>query len=124
MSYLRKLYNGQTGLRGKMELQGKICLVTGGTSGIGASTALHLAGKGAKVISVSRNGGQLNREIQSDLDASPAPARSLKGDIADPAVCCSCVDQVIEDFGRLDVLVHSAGGAVPGGLYEVTMKAG
>ena len=44
----------------------------------------------------------------------------LKADIADPAACRSCVEQVINEFGRLDVLVHSAGGAVPGGLYEVT----
>lgn len=103
-----------------MELQGKVCLVTGGTSGIGAATARRLACKGAKVVAVSRRGGGSKQENQSNPETSGVTARSLKGDVADPAACRSLVGQVINEFGHLDVLVHSAGGAVPGGLYEVT----
>jgi NAD(P)-dependent dehydrogenase (short-subunit alcohol dehydrogenase family) len=103
-----------------MDLQGKVCLITGGTSGIGASTSLCLANKGAHVVSVSRTGVNPVHEVPSALKAIDPTARFLKGDVADPAACRSCVDQVTKEFGRLDVLVHSAGGAVPGGLYDVT----
>jgi NAD(P)-dependent dehydrogenase (short-subunit alcohol dehydrogenase family) len=90
-----------------MDLQGKVCLVTGGTSGIGAATAVVLAQKGAQIATVSR---------------TPAASgfRCFQADVADPAACRRCVDEVVKHFGRLDVLVHSAGGPVPGSFYEVT----
>jgi NAD(P)-dependent dehydrogenase (short-subunit alcohol dehydrogenase family) len=100
-----------------MDVQGKVCLVTGGTSGIGAATALALARKGAQVVAVSRTGAP---QESHGLLWSGTSVRFLKADVADPAACRNCVDQVVKDFGRLDVLVHSAGGAVPGGLYTVT----
>jgi NAD(P)-dependent dehydrogenase (short-subunit alcohol dehydrogenase family) len=103
-----------------MDLKGKVCLVTGGASGIGAATVLALAARGAKVVSASRRGG----------DGLPEPLRSsastnsslvfLQADMADPAECRNCVDQAVEKFGRLDVLVHSAGGPVPGSLSTVS----
>jgi len=99
-----------------MDLQGKVCLVTGGSSGIGASTVLRLARKGARVVSASRRGQDRNLNCSTNgLDVS-----FLKADLSDPEACRECVEQVARDFGRLDVLVHSAGGPVPGGLYEVS----
>jgi NAD(P)-dependent dehydrogenase (short-subunit alcohol dehydrogenase family) len=47
-------------------------------------------------------------------------ARFLKVDVADPESCRKCVEEVVKDFGRLDVLVHSAGGPAPGGFHAVT----
>jgi NAD(P)-dependent dehydrogenase (short-subunit alcohol dehydrogenase family) len=93
-----------------MDLQGKVCLVTGGTSGIGAATSLALAQKGAKVATVSRTGTGIHG----------ANIRCYEADVADPEACRRSVDQTVEHFGRLDVLVHSAGGPVPASLYEVT----
>lgn len=92
-----------------MDLQGKVCLVTGGTSGIGAATALALAEKGAHVAIVARK-----------TAAAPPGLHFLQADVADPAACRSCVEQVVNDLGRLDVLVHSAGGPAPGSIYSVT----
>jgi NAD(P)-dependent dehydrogenase (short-subunit alcohol dehydrogenase family) len=106
-----------------MDLKGKVCLVTGGSSGIGASTALSLARRGAHIATVSRRGAAQKPENLSVLEACGTAIRLLKADVADPAECRNCVDQVIEDFGRLDVLVHSAGGAVPGDLYTVADEA-
>jgi NAD(P)-dependent dehydrogenase (short-subunit alcohol dehydrogenase family) len=96
-----------------MDLQGKVCLVTGGTSGIGAATSLALVQKGAQVATVSRTG----------TGTHGVNVRSLEADVADPAACRRCVEQVIEHFGRLDVLVHSAGGPVPGSFYDVTEES-
>lgn len=104
-----------------MDLRGKVCLVTGGTSGIGAATALRLAQAGAHIANVSRSKVSEDPEGPGPaLEAHGATVRFLTADVADPAACRGCVDEVIREFGRLDILVHSAGGAVPGGLYAVT----
>jgi NAD(P)-dependent dehydrogenase (short-subunit alcohol dehydrogenase family) len=104
-----------------VDLQGKVCLVTGGTSGIGAATALRLAEKGAHIATASRRGvPQTHRELLTTAKTHGTTIHFLETDVADPAACQNCIDQVIQDFGHIDVLVHSAGGAVPGGLYEVT----
>ena len=103
-----------------MELQRKVCLVTGGTSGIGAATARHLVAKGAQVVSVSRGGLEGMQSCRPEFNESDASIRFVKGDVANPTACRNLVERVISEFGRLDVLVHSAGGAVPGGLFEVS----
>jgi len=104
-----------------MELKGKVCLVTGGTSGIGAATALTLARRGARIAIVSRKGMDSAAENYfSSVRANGATIHSFVADVADPVACRECVNQVISFFGRLDVFVHSAGGAVPGGLHVVT----
>lgn len=103
-----------------MDLKGKVCLVTGGNSGIGASTALSLMRRGAHIAIASRTGAARKPEDFCHAEAHGVRIRFLKADMADPAACRGCVNEVIKDLGRLDVLVHSAGGAVPGGLYAVT----
>ncbi|MGA9061867.1 MAG: SDR family oxidoreductase [Terracidiphilus sp.] len=104
-----------------MELRGKVCLVTGGASGIGAATALKLAAKGAHIAVVDRISlvGSENK-ILSVIESHGVKGRSFVAEIAEPAACRKCVEQVVGEFGRLDVLMHAAGGAVPGGLYEVS----
>lgn len=106
-----------------MDLRGKVCLVTGGTSGIGVSTALSLARRGAHIATASRTGVARKLENLRTLESHGTTIRLLKADVADPNACRACVDQVVKEFGRLDVLVHSAGGAVPGGLHTVTDEA-
>src|ERR1700744_1161891 len=97
-----------------MDLKGKVCLVTGGTSGIGAATALTLAKRGAHVAVVARRAAQMPEKLLAAAKSHGSMAHSLKADVADPAACRSCVEQGVKDFGRLDVLVHSAGGHAPG----------
>jgi NAD(P)-dependent dehydrogenase (short-subunit alcohol dehydrogenase family) len=103
-----------------MNLQGKVCLVTGGTSGIGAATALTVARKGAHVAIAARRAGQMPEGLRSAMESHGTTVRSYEADVADPEACRRCVQQVLEDFGHIDVLVHSAGGPVPGSIYSVT----
>jgi len=107
-----------------MNLSGKVCLVTGGSSGIGAATAIKLAEKGAHIAVVSRG---VKRDAESGLisafKAAGVRYHFQAADVADPQACRRCVDAAVQEFGRLDVLVHSAGGAVPGGLHSVTDEA-
>ena len=107
-----------------MELAGKVCLVTGGTSGIGASTALAFVQRGARVAVTGRTSGR------ETLDALKADAAALGSDIfyiqADAASAEDCKRAVAEThvhWGRVDVLVHAAGAAAPGGLFEVTEES-
>jgi NAD(P)-dependent dehydrogenase (short-subunit alcohol dehydrogenase family) len=104
-----------------LNLHGKVCLVTGGTSGIGASTALALALRGAHIATVSR---KIPARLPDDLLAASkergTEVHAFAANVADPEACRHSIDQVLAHFGRLDVLVHSAGGAVPGGLQTVT----
>ena len=103
-----------------MNLKGKVCLVTGGSSGIGAATALTLAGKGAHIAVVARKTVPLPDSLLAAVGAHGTKARFVEADVADAEACRKCVEHVVQDFGRLDVLVHSAGGPVPGGFYAVS----
>lgn len=105
-----------------MDLKGKVCLVTGGTSGIGAAVARKLLDKGANVATASRR-GKSHQELVAAAKTAGANLRFLEADVADPVACRNCVDQTVKEFGGIDVLVHSAGGAVPGGLYQVTEQS-
>lgn len=104
-----------------MDLKGKVCLITGGTSGIGWSSAMALAHKGAQIALVSRSGtAKMSEGRLAEILAHSPPIRLLQADVADPKACSNCVDQTVKAFGRLDVLVHAAGGPAPGGLHTVT----
>ena len=104
-----------------MDLRNKVCLVTGGTSGIGAAAAKILVCRGAHVVTISRRGySEKHHELLALGEKRGARILSLVGDVADPTACRNSVDRVIQEFGRLDALVHAAGGAVPGELREVT----
>ncbi len=103
-----------------MKLDGKVCLITGGSSGIGAATAREFASRGANVAVCGLPADdQLAQEVKHDVEALNRRALTIAADVADPAQAAACVRQTIEAFGRLDVLVHCAGGPVPGGLLEV-----
>ncbi len=99
-----------------MNVHGKVCLITGGNSGIGASTALRLARKGAQVVAISRRGDAHRPPCFNGVNLNGRPIQLLKGDVGDPQVCRDCVARVVRDCGRLDVLIHSAGEPFSGGL--------
>lgn len=107
-----------------MHLLGKVCLVTGGTGGIGTATVRELAAKGAKVVVASKRRATESRcMLQRAVEKQSANIRIMQLDVADSQGCRNCIDQIIKDFGRIDVLVHLAGGPVFGGLLEVTEEA-
>jgi NAD(P)-dependent dehydrogenase (short-subunit alcohol dehydrogenase family) len=96
-----------------MDLRGKICLITGGSSGIGAATVLALAEKGAHVAAFSRR-------PPGEADEATSRVYWGSGDVAKPEDCQRMVEETESKFGGLDVLVHCAGGAAPGSLLNVT----
>ena len=103
-----------------MQLTGKVGLITGGTKGIGAATALALAREGADVAITGRRDDADARQTTRVIEALGRRCELILGDIAKPSECARAVGETVQRLGALDVLVHSAGGPVPGGLLEIT----
>ena len=88
-------------------LKDKIALVTGASQGIGRDTALALVEVGAKVAVAARNEEKLSALVK-DIVAAGGTALVVKMDVADAEQVKAGFKQVIEKFGRLDILVNNA----------------
>jgi len=103
-----------------MELKSKVCLVTGGTKGIGAAAAIALAQKGAHVSLVARQIDDEAKATAKAIEALGSKCLLISADMAKPEEATGCVTRTARELGSVDVLVHSAGGPVPGSILEVT----
>jgi len=106
-----------------MQLEGKIALVTGGTSGIGAAVAVELARGGADVAINGRRDNPSARETLAQIEALGRRGALIVADMGRPDEATRCVAETAERLGPVDVLVHSAGGRVDGRLLEVPPEA-
>jgi NAD(P)-dependent dehydrogenase (short-subunit alcohol dehydrogenase family) len=93
---------------GSNRLQGKVALVTGGDSGIGRATAVLFAREGADLAIMYLNESEDARETKRLVEREGRSCLTIAGDVGDPGFCRSAVDQVIQRFGKLDVLVNNA----------------
>src|SRR5437899_4550991 len=89
-------------------LDGKVVLITGGSSGIGRATALRLAGHGARVALASRNAEALD-QVSRAIAANGAAALAVPTDVTDAEQCRQAVEATVARFGGLDILLCSAG---------------
>lgn len=103
-----------------MDLKDMVCLITGGTRGIGAATAIAFAEQGANVVIVGRRLDDAAKDVVRQVEALGRRCVSISADIAKPDEAKLCVEQSVQNFGTIDLLVHSAGGPVNGGLLELT----
>jgi len=94
--------------RGSGKLEGKVALITGGDSGIGRAVAVLFAREGAQVAIVHVGEDRDAADTARAVKAENADALVLKGDVRDSAFCKMAVDQTVEAFGQLDVLVNNA----------------
>lgn len=95
-------------------LTGKVALVTGGSRGIGAAIARRLAEHGADVAISYAASADKAEAVVRELKANGVRAAAFRADQAEPAQVQHLVDTVVERFGRLDILVNSAGVYVTG----------
>ena len=103
-----------------MELTGKTALITGGTKGIGAATALALAELGANIAINGRADDADARATQRAVETLGRRCEIIVADCARPDEARRCVAEMVAKLGRLDVLIHSAGGPVNGKLFEIS----
>ena len=96
-------------LRGQVE--GKVCLVTGASSGIGKATAWKLAEAGAHVVTIARDKEQLD-EVVAEFAAAGLTLHAYVGDLADMASAEAVTQQILAEHGVVDILVNNAGRSI------------
>jgi NAD(P)-dependent dehydrogenase (short-subunit alcohol dehydrogenase family) len=98
----------QTGSILNPSFAGKIAVVVGGTSGIGRALSLGLAEAGADVIATSRSAESVNR-VATEIESRGRRTLRLVSDVADRVSLERVRDAVVTEFGRVDILINSAG---------------
>lgn len=91
-----------------MTLQDQVCLISGGGSGIGRATALRMAKEGATIALAGRTERKL-RLVQDEIEANGGRATTYTLDITSVEATQAMVENVVSAFGRIHVLVNSAG---------------
>ncbi|WP_064711604.1 SDR family oxidoreductase [Rhizobium bangladeshense] len=91
-----------------MSIEGKVALVTGASSGIGAATALRLAKAGAKIGLAARRLDRLS-EIQRQIGTNGGQAVAVEMDVVDQASVTAGAEKLADTFGSIDILFNNAG---------------
>lgn len=101
-------------------LDGRVALITGGGSGIGAGAAALFAEEGARiaVLDVNRSGLEA---VTSAVEASGGQCAAFEVDVTDPAGVEAALRSVVERFGRLDITMNNAIRMAPGLLLDVSL---
>ncbi|HEU4768553.1 MAG TPA: SDR family oxidoreductase, partial [Pyrinomonadaceae bacterium] len=95
--------------KGAEKLANKVALITGGDSGIGRSVAVLFAREGADVAFTYLGPEEKDaEETKRAVEAEGQRAIALLGDVTDANVCKKLVEQTVEEFGKLDILVNNA----------------
>ncbi|GAB3472346.1 3-oxoacyl-ACP reductase FabG [Massilia terrae] len=90
-------------------LNGKVAFINGGSRGIGAATARRLAQDGATVAIGYQSSEQAAHALAEEIRAAGGEAFAIHADATDAAALTQAIDSVAKRFGRLDILVNSAG---------------
>jgi 3-oxoacyl-[acyl-carrier protein] reductase len=105
-----------------LDLSGRVALVTGGATGIGAATARALAHHGADVVIASRTAAELDAAAEAVRQATGRRCLAVPTDVKDEAQVARMVERALDAFGRLDILVNNAGGARMGPLAQLPTR--
>lgn len=105
-----------------MSLAGKVILITGATSGIGRETAILAAEAGASVAMLGRDENELDK-LSTELSENNRSVFTITCDVTDKSRTRDAVEKTIQHFGKLDVLVNSAGIIASGTIENTTTAA-
>lgn len=100
-------------------LNGKVAIVTGGARGLGAATCRCLAAAGLNVV-VADLRHELAAELALDIESASGSAMALNLDVTSPASATALLDQVLDRYGRIDVLINNAGIDVTESVEDLT----
>ena len=102
-----------------MRLGDRVALITGGTSGIGRTTALLFAQEGARVAITGRNDVR-GQEVVAEIGEAGGQALFLRADVRFPDECRRAVEGTVRAFGRQDILFNNAGVFYPNTIVDCT----
>jgi 3-oxoacyl-[acyl-carrier protein] reductase len=91
------------------DLAGKVVLITGGSTGIGAAVVRGFAGQKACIAVGYHSSAEQAHRLVSEIRAAGGEALAVKGDVADAGACAQIVAETTSRFGRLDGLINNAG---------------
>lgn len=105
----------------QFSLAGKIAVVTGASRGLGAAIAEALAEAGAELVLVSRGGKQLE-EMVEHIQCLGRHCLGIPADLGNTAVCSKIVQQTLDYYGALDILVNCAGAQARGPALGISVQ--
>ena len=94
------------------DLKGKVVLITGSSTGIGAAAAVAFGNLGARVAVHYNSSQDAADEVFQAVKATGAQAVLLQGDVVDSIQCKKLVAEAVKAFGRIDILINNAGALV------------
>jgi NAD(P)-dependent dehydrogenase (short-subunit alcohol dehydrogenase family) len=109
--YLQNAIDALSGRTLEDAVDGKVILITGGSSGIGEAAARKIAGAGGEVVLVARTQEKL-KKVADDIRASGGSAHVYTCDLSDTDAIATMADKVLADLGRVDILINNAGRSI------------
>lgn len=106
----------------QFELTDRVAIVTGGSKGLGEAMAAGLASAGAHVCLVSRNEDEASRAAANIAEEHGVRGLGLAADVTIEAEVARAVERCEEEFGRIDILINSAGVNVRGAIEELSLE--
>ncbi|OHB69889.1 MAG: beta-ketoacyl-ACP reductase [Planctomycetes bacterium RBG_13_63_9] len=105
-----------------MRFEGKTAIITGGSSGIGRACVAKLVSEGARVALIDQSAPEASADLLEELKHAPGNVRAFQADVRDSDRVNRLVDQLFDEWQRLDVLVNSAGIVRDGLLGAMTRQ--
>ena len=106
----------------RRELESKVAIVTGSVRGIGRATALAFAEAGASVVVNGRRSAEAAREIAGEVEEAGGRARVHLADVSDPGQAKGLIEETVEAFGRLDILVNNVAHRIAKPVVETSYE--
>lgn len=99
------------------EVDARVILITGGSSGIGLAVAKQLAATKAKIVLVARTMDKL-LEAKREVEMKGGECYVYSCDLSNAEACAKLVSEVVEDLGRVDVLINNAGRSIRRSIHQ------
>lgn len=108
-------------MKNLMDLTGKVAVVTGASSGLGADAAIAYAEAGAKVALLARRAEKLE-SVKASIIANGGQAIAVICDVTDETSVEKAMAEVVKTYGKIDILLNNAGVAVRGGVDSMSVE--
>jgi NAD(P)-dependent dehydrogenase (short-subunit alcohol dehydrogenase family) len=102
-------------------MQGKVCLITGASSGIGRAASLVFAENGAQVVALGRNEKEL-KALRDEAQTFDGTVKVQLADVLEMTQVEKIINETIENFGQIDVLVNAAGIILNGSIENTPLE--